>query len=161
MSLNSQFYLLIHTILYGMFLGLMFDTLSMVVIRLKKKIISDILIVIYWALQIPLAVLYFHRINQGQFQSYLVIFVLLGGWVYFKFLRRNHLERLREFKAACLQTYKFLKKLLNIIFFKPLAFIFMFISAIIVMPRKFFRKKRTDDRDEELGMHEEIQSNQK
>lgn len=161
MSLNSQFYLLIHTILYGIFLGLMFDSLSMVVIRLKNKIMRDILMVIYWALHVPLAVLFFHRVNQGQFQSYLVIFVLLGGWVYFKLVRQNYLERLREFKAASVEIYKIVKKLLNIIFFKPLVFIFKLISAIIVVPNKFFRKKRTDDCDKELGMHEEFQSNNK
>lgn len=159
MSLNNQFYLLIHTILYGIFLGLMFDTLSMLLVRFKKKIIRDILVVIYWALQIPLAVLYFHRINQGEFQSYLLIFVLLGGLVYFKTLRHDYLERLCEFKEVCGQIYKFVKKLLNVIFFRPLAFIFKFISAIIVIPRKFFRKKRTDDCDKELGQDEELQSN--
>ena len=161
MSLNSQINLLIHTILYGIFLGLMFDTLSMAVTRLKKKFISDILIVIYWAMQIPLAVLYYHRINQGEFQSYLLIFVLLGGLVYFKILRLNYLERLRELKEVCCQIYKFVKKLLNVIFFKPLAFIFKLISAIIVIPKKFFRKKRPDDCNKELDLNEEFQSNQK
>ena len=155
MSLNSQFYLLIHTILYGIFLGLMFDTLSLLLMRVKKRVIRDVLIVIYWALQIPLAVLYFHRINQGEFQSYLVIFVLLGGWIYFKTLHHNYLERLREFKEVCNKIYKLIKKLLNVIFFKPLVFIFKFISAIIAIPRKLFRKKRTDDDcDEELDLNE-------
>lgn len=161
MSLNSQFYLLIHTILYGMFLGLMFDNLSMVVTRLKKKILRDFLMLIYWALQLPLAVVYFHHVNLGQFQSYLVVFVLLGGWVYFKILSHNYAVRLHEFKEPCFLIFKFIKKSLNLIFFKPLVFIFKSISAIMIIPRKLFRKKWTGDCDEELGVHEECKSNHK
>jgi len=161
MSLGSQFYLLIHTILYGIFLGLIFDTLSLALMRFKKRFNRGFLIIIFWALQVPLAVLYFHRINQGKFQSYLVIFILLGGWAYFKILRRDYLERLREFKEVWDHIYKFIKKLLNVTLFQPAVFIFRFVSAIIALPRKFFRKKRTDDCDEELDVHGEFQSNQK
>ena len=161
MSLNSQFYLLIHTILYGVFLGVMLDTLHLVLTRFKKKVIHDGLIIIYWALQVPLAVLFFHRINQGEFQSYLLIFVLLGGFIYFKVLRLGYLKRMRELKEMCGQVYKFIKKVLNVIFFKPLAFIFKLISAIIVLPRRLFRRRRTDDCSKELDLDEAFQSNQK
>lgn len=161
MSLTRQFYLLIHTILYGLFLGLTFDPLSMGVRRFKKKFIRSFLMVMYWVLQVPLAVLYFHRMNQGEFQGYLLIFTLLGGVVYFKLVRPDYLKRLRELKDVYCQMDKFVKKLLNILFFKPAVFLFKFISAIIVIPRKFFRKKRMDDCNKELEPSEAFQGNQK
>ena len=160
MILNNQFYLFIHTVLYGIFLGLLFDTLSIVLKRVNQKFIRDLLMVIYWVLQIPFAFAFFHQISQGELQSYLVVFLLLGGLIYFKGLRYDYVLRLREFKVVCHQIDKFIKKVLNVLIFRPLAFIFKLISAIIVIPKRFFKKIRTNSDNKELK-DEEIQSNEK
>jgi len=142
MSLNIQFYLLIHTILYGVFLGLSFDTLDMCCQRMKTRICRGILIIFYWAMQPPLAVLFFHRVNRGEFQSYLLIFVLLGGLVYFKFFKKKYSKDLKTLVKVCHKLCNWIKKLLSLLIFKPIAFIFRVIFDIIVLPKKIFRKKR-------------------
>jgi len=144
MSLNIQFYLLIHTILYGIFLGLCFDTLDTCVQQIKRKIYRDVVIMVYWTVQLPFAVLFFHRVNRGEFQSYLLIFVLLGGLIYFKVFRKKYLEELKTLIKVCLQVYKWIKKVVNVSILVPILFIFRVISDIIGLPKKFFRKKRSD-----------------
>ena len=141
MSLNVQFYLLIHTILYGIFLGLCFDTFDIFSQRVKRKISRDILIILYWGGQLPLAVLFFHRVNRGEFQSYLLVFVLLGGLIYFKILKKKYLENLKTLLEICYQVYNWIKKVLNVLIFKPIVFIFKIIFDIIVVPKRFLEKK--------------------
>ncbi|MCL2560539.1 MAG: hypothetical protein FWE07_08640 [Turicibacter sp.] len=150
MSLNDQFYLLIHTVLYGFFLGLLFDSLNLAITRFKKRVLRDISMVVFWVLQFPFAILYFHRISQGNFQSYLIIFVLLGGWLYFKTLSAVYFSQLRELKKRFMHVYRFIEKLINVLIFKPLLFIFKFFSAIILLPRILFKKQESDDSHEEL-----------
>ena len=158
MSLNIQFYLLIHTILYGIFLGLCFDTLDMFSQRVKKRICRDILIILYWAMQLPLVVLFFHRVNRGEFQSYLLIFVLLGGLIYFKIFQKKYAEDLKTLIKVCQNVYMWIKKVLNLLIFKPIVFIFRVIFDIIVLPKKFFRKKRSADNKKGSAQDGEIQS---
>jgi len=159
MSLNVQFNLLIHTILYGIFLGLCLDALNLFVQRMKKKICRDILMILFWGAQLPLAVLFFHRINRGEFQSYLLIFVLLGGWIYFKIFQKKYIEELKILIKACFEVYTGVKKALNVLIFVPLLFIFRAIFDIIVLPKKFFRNKRSDGDEKRLKQDGKVQSN--
>jgi len=158
MSLNIQFYLLIHTILYGIFLGLCFDTFDLFSQRVKSKISRDALIILYWGMQLPLAVLFFHRVNRGEFQSYLLIFVLLGGLIYFKIFKKKYIKDLKKLIEICNQVYKCIKKVLNVLIFKPIAFIFRIIFDIMVLPKKFFRKKCFNENKERHQKDGEIQS---
>jgi len=159
MSLNIQIHLLIHTILYGIFLGLCFDTLDEFSQRVKKKICRDAIIVLYWAMQLPLVVLFFHRVNRGEFQSYLLIFVLLGGLIYFKVFHKMYIKDLKTLIKICHEIYKWIKKLLNLLIFKPIAFIFSVIFDIIVLPKKIFRKIRSTDAKGAYAQDGETQSN--
>jgi len=169
MSLNIQFYLLIHTILYGAFIGLTFDTLNLAVKKVKRRLGRDFLIVLYWILQLPIAVLFFHRVNKGEFQSFLIIFVLLGGLLYFKIFQTKYVQDLKKLTEICFQVSRWVKKILNVVFFKPILFIFRLIFDIIRLPKnllkkvfkKFFRKKRSDAEDDEGNMHDDgIEGNQ-
>ena len=159
MSLNIQIYLLIHTILYGVFLGLCFDTLELLGARVKKKLCQDFLIILYWAMQIPLTVLFFHHVNRGEFQSYLFIFVLLGGLGYFKFFRNKYLKDLKTLLEVCFQMYKCIKKVLNVLIFKPIVFIFKIIFDIMVIPKKIFRKKQSDESKKGFKQGVKVQGN--
>ena len=150
MNLNIQFYLLIHTILYGMFLGLGFDSVEIMILRMRKGFCRDALIFSYWIIQLPFAVLFFHRVNRGEFQSYLLIFVLFGGFIYFRILRKKYLKSFRRLIKECYQVYKWIKKVLNMLIFMPVVFIFRVISDIMVLPKIIFRKKRPDEDKERL-----------
>jgi len=142
MSLNVQFYLLVHTILYGVFLGLTFDSLNLGIQRIKKRLLSDFLIVLYWLVQLPLAIWFFHKVNHGQFQTYLLIFALLGGLIYYKMLQKKYHQDLKILLKHTKLLYKGIKKVTNIIIFSPLLFIFRIIFDIIVLPKKFFMRIR-------------------
>jgi len=151
MSLNVQFHLLIHTILYGVFLGLSFDTLNLGLQRIKKRIFSDLLIVLYWGAQLPLVVWFFHQVNHGQFQTYLVIFVLIGGWLYYKLLQKKYHQDLKILLKHLKVGYKGVKKAINVLILSPLLFIFRIVFDIMVLPKRFFVRiwpKKAVDEDE-------------
>ena len=140
MSLNVQFHLLIHTILYGIFLGLSFDSLNLGIQRVKKKLLIDGLIVLYWMFQLPLAIWFFHRVNHGEFQTYLLIFVLLGGLIYYKLLQKKYHQDLKIGLKHLKLVHKGLKKAINVLFFSPLLFIFRIVFDIMVLPKRIFMR---------------------
>ena len=115
MSLDVQFHLLIHTILYGVFLGLTFDSLNLGVGRVKKRLLSDILIVLYWMVQLPLAIWFFHKVNHGQFQTYLLIFVLFGGLIYYKGLQKKYHQDLKLLLKHVKLVCRGIKKVANVL----------------------------------------------
>jgi len=139
MRLDEQFYLLIHTLLFGVFLGIALDTVSHFLQKIKRRGLLSGVLVLFWTLQIPLAVLFFHRVNQGRFQSYLLVFVIIGGLFYFKVLQKKYLKDLKILLSNCHQCIKWLKKIINTVIFLPMGFIFAFISDIIMLPKKFLR----------------------
>jgi len=162
MSLNIQFITLINTIILGIFFGFTLETLAHFTSKMKHKFSRDLLFVLFWTVQIPITILFFHRINQGQFQSYLLIFVLFGGLIYSKLLRTRYLADLKIVHEVSHQLLKWIKKLINVLILTPLHFIFSVIHDIIVLPKRFYvrflRKKRNDDEtdDEELDGDGEI-----
>ena len=160
MSLTVQFYLLTHTILYGIFVGLCFDTFDMFIRQLKQRICRHALIILYWSIQLPLAILFFHRINRGEFQSYLLFFVLLGGLIYFKLFKKKYMKELKTLIEMCYKVCKCIKNVLNILIFKPILFIFRLIFDIMVLPKKFFGNRQQDKSQERDLQNGEIQSHQ-
>ena len=139
MSLETQVYLLVHTILYGMFIGISFDTMEIFRRQISIGFLRNLMLVIFWILQMPLIVVYFFQISGGMFQTYLVIFLMLGAYVYFKCLRNTYLKKLDEL-GECLENIEtFLIRLLNALF-RPMVFIFRLVSGIIGVPRKIFFK---------------------
>lgn len=140
MSLNVQFYLLIHTILHGVFLGLSFDTLNLGIQRIKRKLLADVLIVLYWLIQLPLAIWFFHRVNHGQFQTYLLIFTLLGGLIYYKLLQKKYHHDLKILLKHLKRLWKGIKKVIKVLIFAPLLFIFRIVFDIMVLPKRFFMR---------------------
>jgi len=160
MSLNVQFYLLIHTILYGIFLGICFDTLETVSTLINKKIYRSGLLILHWVVQIPTIIIFFHRVNHGVLQSYLIVFIFLGSWLYFKTCRQQYTKNLKTLLKVGDQTHKTIKKVLNILIFKPIVFIFARIFDIMTIPKKFFRKKTIKQQDhEEFKQSDEAQCN--
>ncbi|MCL1989766.1 MAG: spore cortex biosynthesis protein YabQ [Defluviitaleaceae bacterium] len=161
MSLNNQLHLLIHTLLYGIFLGLCFDTFNLVLGHFAKKTCHNILFILYWVIQLPLAILFFHRVNRGEFQSYLLVFALLGGGLYFKIFQKAYMKELKMLLKMCRHLLIGIRKVLNVLIFTPIAFIFKVIFDIIVIPKKIFRKKRSDEDEARHWQDGEVQGDSK
>jgi len=140
MSLNTQFYLLTHTLLYGIFLGICLDSVDLFLRNVKNRIFIKIILILHWLMQFMLAMLFFHRVSHGQFHSYLLLIVLLGTWIYFKLLKKKYLKELEILMNFASHLLNGIKKLINVIIFTPILFIFNVISDIIVIPKSFFRK---------------------
>lgn len=136
MSLNVQFYLLVHTILYGIFLGLTFDSLNLIILQIKKKYLADGLTILFWICQLLLAIWYFHRINHGKFQTYLLIFVLFGGLIYYKLLQKKYQQDVKILLKHVKLMLKVIKKAINVLFLLPLLFIFKTGFDIMVLPKR-------------------------
>lgn len=123
-NLSGQFYLLIHTLLYGAYLALMADLIQISLKRIKKTLLRQLLIGLFLAFQLPLILLYFHQVNRGVFQGYLLVFIFVGSLFYRTFLRRTFLKQLAEVVDVSRHIYMILRKSLTALILRPLAFTF-------------------------------------
>ena len=58
---------MIHAILYGIFIGITFDCVTIVKNQLFNKIVQIAWIILYWTIQIPLTFIYIYNVNEGIF----------------------------------------------------------------------------------------------
>ena len=133
MSLNTQFALMIHAILYGIFIGITFDCVTIVKNQLFNKIVQIAWIILYWTIQIPLTFIYIYNVNEGIFHLYILLFLALGVILYYKFMRQNLHHDLELLGESLFIVAKFIKKLVIILFISPIMFIYKLVSDIIIV----------------------------
>lgn len=133
MSLNTQFILMIHAILYGVFIGITFDCVTIVKNQLFNQIVQMVLIVLYWIVQIPLTFVYIYNVNEGIFHLYILIFLVLGVVLYYKFMRQNLHHDLEMLGESLFIVAKFIKKMVIILVISPIMFIYKLVSDIIIV----------------------------
>ena len=131
MSLAIQFQLMIHTLLYGVFIGVTLDFVCIVKESFFNSYMQWVVIILYWLIQVPLTFVYIYNVNEGIFHLYILLFLIVGAIIYFKLLKyplHRDLEMLGEslFKVAY-----FLEKVVNILVISPIMFIYKLVSDII------------------------------
>lgn len=133
MSLNTQFTLMIHAILYGIFIGITFDCVMIVKNQLFNQIVKIALIALYWIVQLPLTFIYIYNVNEGIFHMYILIFLALGIVLYYKFMRQNLHHDLEMLGESLFIVAKFTKKMVIILVISPIMFIYKLVSDIMIV----------------------------
>jgi len=131
MSLAIQFYLLIHMVLYGAFVGITFDCITTLKDDLKNKYLKIAVMILYWIAQIPLVYIYTYNVNDGIFHFYIIIFLIIGALSYFKFMKKRFHQELELLGENIYIIMRIFKKLLNILVISPIRFIYKIISDIM------------------------------
>ncbi|HAX72050.1 MAG TPA: spore cortex biosynthesis protein YabQ [Firmicutes bacterium] len=139
MSLNIQFQLMIHMFVYGLFVGITYDCFRMLKEGFKSEIVGLCILLIYWAIQFPLAFIYIYKVNEGIFHLYILIFLFLGAWCYFKYLRQNLRQDLENLGISLFAIANFIKKFINIVVISPLLFIYKLVSDIMLLILRFLK----------------------
>ena len=153
MSLNEQVYLSVHAIVFGFFIATCFDIVRVLCVQMRNIAISNFFQVLFWVFQVPLLIVYIYQVNGGIFHFYIVIFLLVGAVLYFKFFHKLFFTHLSALGEHTEKVIKFVTNTVDELFFKPIRFIFRTISDIIKLPkkilltlfRKFRRKKLIDE----------------
>jgi len=136
MSLNEQVYLSAHAIIYGFFMATCFDMMRISLASRKSTVTLHVVQAFFWLLQVPLLIVYMYRVNGGIFHFYVVIFLLLGAAIYFKFFRHLFFTHLSALDAHTKKVVKLIENIANKLFFKPMRFIFRTISDIMGLLKK-------------------------
>ena len=138
--LTGHFHLLIHTILYGIFLGLFFDTIQLCCRRLKKIPLKRSIFTLFWLAQIPMILLYFYHISHGVFQSYLIIFIFFGAFLYFKFLQVLYLTKFIETVNVCFDVIFIITRIFELFIIGPIYRVYLFFRNVLRGVYRFMRK---------------------
>ena len=139
MSLNTQFILMIHVILYGIFIGITFDCVSLIKHNILNPIVQMAVIVLYWIVQLPLTFIYIYNVNEGIFHLYILLFLFVGAVIYYKFMRQILHKDLEKLGESLFSIAIVFKKMVIILVISPLMFIYKFVSDIIKLLIKILK----------------------
>lgn len=156
-NFKEQVILIIYFLIFGMFLGAMFDILHYFLKRIKlKQIISYFIQLVFWMFMVVIICLYMLRISGGYFTIYSFLFFFLGIVIYNIFLRKNFLINLNRFATQSLKIYRRLKKIIIVIVFPKEVVIFFkrtalkFNKAFKLLFKKIFKRKIKGDTNEDI-----------
>lgn len=133
MSLSVQFQFMIHVLLYGIFIGVTLDFVCIVKEIFFNYYMQWAIIILYWLIQVPLTFVYIYNVNEGIFHLYILIFLIVGAIIYFKFLKQPLHRDLEMLGESLFTIAHFIKKVVNILVISPIMFIYKLVSDIIIV----------------------------
>lgn len=133
MSLQVQFQLMIHVLLYGIFIGITLDFIFIVKEIFFNHYMQWAVVILYWLIQVPLTFVYIYNVNEGIFHLYILIFLIVGAIIYFKFLKQPLHHDLEILGESLFTVSNFIKKVVNILVISPIMFIYKLVSDIIML----------------------------
>ena len=133
MSLSVQFQFMIHVLLYGIFIGVTLDFVCIVKEIFFSYYMQWVIIILYWLIQVPLTFVYIYNVNEGIFHLYILIFLIVGAIIYFKFLKQPLHRDLEMLGESLFTIAHFIKKVVNILVISPIMFIYKLVSDIIIV----------------------------
>ena len=133
MSLQVQFQLMIHVLLYGIFIGITLDFIFIIKDILLNYYIQWAVVILYWLIQVPLTFIYIYNVNEGIFHLYILLFLIVGAIIYFKFLKQPLHHDLEMLGESLFTVANFIKKVVNILVISPIMFIYKLVSDIIML----------------------------
>ncbi len=90
-------------------------------------------VILYWLIQVPLTFVYIYNVNEGIFHLYILIFLIVGAIIYFKFLKQPLHHDLEILGESLFTVSNFIKKVVNILVISPIMFIYKLVSDIIML----------------------------
>lgn len=133
MSLQVQFQLMIHVLLYGIFIGITLDFIFIIKDILLNYYMQWAVVILYWLIQVPLTFIYIYNVNEGIFHLYILLFLIVGAIIYFKFLKQPLHHDLEMLGESLFTVANFIKKVVNILVISPIMFIYKLVSDIIML----------------------------
>lgn len=133
MTLSTQFLTMISMIGMGSLFGMMLDTYQRFLQRSKRKhwlvFINDVL---FWAIQALLIFYMLFLVNKGEIRFYIFIALLCGFAAYQSLMKTIYLRLLEKVIFSFISMYKFMKKVVYFLLYKPVRGLIQLVIFIIL-----------------------------
>ncbi|GHI00861.1 spore cortex biosynthesis protein YabQ [Neobacillus kokaensis] len=133
MTLSTQFVTMLSMIGMGSLFGAMFDTYQRFLKRPKRKqwivFLNDIL---FWVIQALIIFYTLFLVNKGEIRFYIFLALLCGFAAYQSLLKGMYLRLLEFLIQTVISIYRFIKKTLHLLIFKPIVGLVQLITVIFV-----------------------------
>jgi spore cortex biosynthesis protein YabQ len=133
MTLSTQFLTMLSMIGMGALFGAMFDTYQRFLNRPKQKawivFINDLL---FWIIQALIIFYMLFLVNNGELRFYIFIALVCGFAAYQSLFKGLYLKVLEAAIQSVLAIYRFLKKSFQLLIYKPIIGLIMFIITVIL-----------------------------
>lgn len=114
-SLKDEIRIIFYLISYGIFIITMYDLFLLA--YQKKKVVRHILEIMFWLVMIYLTYQFSYHLHDGYIPIYFAFFLLIGGLIYIKWLKKPMIEGANMIKILCQKLKKPLKKLIIFLFY--------------------------------------------
>lgn len=163
-SFREQVILIIYFLIFGMFLGAMFDILHYFLRKFKVKLIySYIIELIFWIGMVIISCLYMLKISEGYLTIYTFGFFFIGVVIYLYLLRDDFKKNINSFVIFIGRVYNKYKKIIIYLIYPKEVFIvirkiirrlkklkFVYKKFISKIKARFKRKKKDGEKNEEI-----------
>ncbi|MEH7416726.1 spore cortex biosynthesis protein YabQ [Neobacillus drentensis] len=133
MTLSTQFLTMLSMIGMGALFGAMFDTYQRFLNRPKQKawivFINDIL---FWIIQALIIFYTLFLVNRGELRFYIFIALLCGFAAYQAMFKGIYLRLLEMGIQSVIAIYKFIRKMIHILIYKPVVGLIQLLILIIL-----------------------------
>ncbi|MCX7885462.1 MAG: spore cortex biosynthesis protein YabQ [Caloramator sp.] len=143
LPINTQIYYFVYTAIAGIIIGVMFDVYRILRgFNSPNRLITAVSDLLFWIFTAILIFIFFFFTNNGELRYYTFVGLILGIFLYFKFISSIILKTLRFL------IYYFIKffRVIIILIFYPISLISYVFKLIIYEVRKsiveFFRNKK-------------------
>lgn len=134
MSLPVQFYTMLAMIGMGSYFGAALDTYQRFLKRKRRKkwlvFLNDIL---FWLFQGLIIFYVLFLVNYGELRFYLILALLCGFAAYQALLKYVYLKFLELAIKSTILTFNFLQKTIELIIYRPIKGIILFIVSLVVL----------------------------
>ncbi len=96
-TLMEQITMIVYFIILGMFITIMFDTIN--AFFSKKALINYIVQVVFWIIMILICLKSVDKISDGHLPIYIILFFIVGYFIYVKLLKKKYIETLNKIKS--------------------------------------------------------------
>jgi len=143
LSFQEQIVLIVYFLIFGMFLGAMYDILHYFLSKVKLKLIVSYLIeLIYWIFLVIIACLYMIKISEGYLTIYAFLFFFIGVVIYSSLMRANFKKNLEMVVIYIRKVWKKIKKTILYLIYPKEVFIFLkkVMIKIMILFKKLFKR---------------------
>ncbi|WP_286230351.1 spore cortex biosynthesis protein YabQ [Neobacillus mesonae] len=133
MTLTTQFVTMLSMIGMGSLFGAMFDTYQRFLKRPKRKqwivFLNDLL---FWVIQALIIFYTLFLVNKGEIRFYIFLALICGFATYQSLFKGIYLRLLEWLIQTVIVIYRFIKKALRLLIFKPIVGLVQLLTVIIV-----------------------------
>lgn len=139
--IKEEIKIIVALIFYGIYLISIYETIIIIEKEYNyKRVIRYIIELIFGIIQIIITYFFSYNLANGYIPGYFIIFMILGIYIYLKFIQDNYTRLLKNYLKIIKKFSSKIKKIIQELFFSKELFVFF--GKHLKRYKKIFKKQK-------------------